>query len=490
MWGHTKQLTSAKRYVGVSTTSTYKTMTTSETPDTQAYQKSKWTQWGRDMLAWVKKTIRIHEDTDFEATVNSISNSITFKGTNVWILFFAIIVASVGLNVNSTAVIIGAMLISPLMGPIMGIGLSIGITDNEMLRRSLRNLLVMVAISLLASTAYFFLSPLGDAQSELLARTRPTIFDVLIAFFGGAAGIVATSRKSQPFTVISGVAIATALMPPLCTAGYGLATAQFRYFFGAFYLFFINSFFIALSTFLIIKYLRFPQKKYLDPVREKMVKRYITIFSIIVIIPSVIIALHVVQETSFYASANRFINDIQETPYFEHSQLINSKKEYKFKKQTITLSVVGKEITQEEITQMQNMLRKQYSLDHATLVIKQTDKFFYPENENEVIEKMIERKDAQIEEYHQRIIDLENELAEINANNQLNKQVAKEIAVQYPGVSSFAVVNMIYTDTKSLKTDTIPTLFIKENPKLSNEQQQNLLQWLRIRMDEPGLVLN
>lgn len=463
--------------------------TTPEGPQSSHPTKSKWTQWMRNLLAWLKRTVRIQEDTDYEATVSSISSAIVFKGINVWILFFAIIVASIGLNVNSTAVIIGAMLISPLMGPIMGIGLSVGITDNEMLRTSLRNLLVMVSISLVASTAYFFLSPLGDAQSELMARVRPTIFDVLIAFFGGAAGIVATSRKSQPFTVISGVAIATALMPPLCTAGYGLATAQFRYFFGAFYLFFINSFFIALSTFLIIKYLHFPQKKYLDPIVEKKVKRYITIFSIIVIIPSVIIALHVVQETSFHASANRFITEVQEMPYFDHAQLINSKKEYKFKEQVITLSVVGKEITPEEIIKMQTLLHRQYGLENATLVIKQTDQFYNPDNENEVIEKILERKDAQIEKYQRRVMDLENELAKINANSKLNQQVAKEIAVQYPNVSSFAVANMVYTNTKSLKTDTIPTLFIESNPKLSDEQQKKLLQWLRVRLEQPKLRL-
>ena len=451
--------------------------------------KSKWTRWARNLLAWLKKTVRIHEDTDYEATVNSIGSALVFKGVNVWILFFAIIVASIGLNVNSTAVIIGAMLISPLMGPIMGIGLSIGITDNEMLRTSLRNLLVMVMISLVASTAYFLLSPLGDAQSELLARTRPTIFDVLIAFFGGAAGIVATSRKSQPFTVISGVAIATALMPPLCTAGYGLATAQFRYFFGAFYLFFINSFFIALATFLIVKYLHFPQKKYLDPSKAKMVKRYISIFSIIVIIPSVIIALHVVQESSFNASANRFINEIQESPYFEHSQLIHSKKEYNFKQQTITLSVVGKEITPDEIAYMQTLLHKQYGLDHATLVIKQSEQF-YSVNENEVIGSILEKKDKQIEEAQQRIKKLESDLAKIDAHNQVTKQVAKEIAVQYPSINSFAVVNMVYTNTKTLKTDTIPTLFIESSQKLSPEQEQNLLKWLRVRLDQPKLRMS
>jgi len=453
-------------------------------------EPSQWTKFLRNILAWLKRTVRIHEDTDYEATVSTITSAITFKGTNVWILFFAIIVASVGLNVNSTAVIIGAMLISPLMGPIMGIGLAVGTTDNELLRVSLKNLMIMVIISLLASTAYFFLSPLGDAQSELLARTRPTIFDVLIAFFGGAAGIVATSRKSQPFTVISGVAIATALMPPLCTAGYGLATVQFKYFFGAFYLFFINSFFIALSTFLIIKYLRFPQKKYLDPSRAKLVKRSITIFSIIVIIPSVIIALHVVQETSFHASANKFINEVQEMPYFEHVQLVSYKKEYNMKDQTIVLSVVGKEITPEEITILESILHKQYGLENATLVIRQTDNLYNTENENELLEKILERKDAQLMESQRRIDELEKELAKNETNNQLSQHIAKELAVQYPSITSISIVKMVYTDTKSLKKDTIPTLFIDSKQSLSSEQKQNLLKWMRVRLDEPKLVIN
>lgn len=468
--------------------------TTSEIPEEgENVQKkpehSKWNKFLRNTLAWVKRTIRIQEDTDYEATATSISSAISFKGINVWILFFAIIVASVGLNVNSTAVIIGAMLISPLMGPIMGIGMAIGTTDSDMLRISLRNLLVMVVISLLASTFYFILSPLGDAQSELLARTRPTIFDVLIAFFGGAAGIVATSRKSQPFTVISGVAIATALMPPLCTAGYGLATAQFRYFFGAFYLFFINSFFIALATFLIVKYLHFPQKKYLNKNREKLVKRSISVFSIVVIIPSVIIALHVIRETSFNTSANKFITEIQESPYFEHSQLISYKKDFGYKEQSIMLSVVGKEITPEEITHIQSLMRNQYGLKNATLIVKQTEQFYSSKNENEVIEKILERKDAQLAEYQQRIDELESELDKLNTNEKANRQIAKELAVQYPTITSFSVVKLVYTDTKTLKTDTIPTLFIESTHSLSDEQKQKLLQWLRVRLEEPKLEM-
>ena len=174
-----------------------------------------------------------------EEVVDNIRKGVEFKGTNLWVLIFATFVASLGLNVNSTAVIIGAMLISPLMGPIMGMGLSVGINDFELLKRSLRNFGFMVLASIFTSTLYFFISPLSGAQSELLARTTPTTYDVLIAFFGGLAGIVAQSRKDRTSTVIPGVAIATALMPPLCTAGFGLATLQFKYFIGAFYLFFI-----------------------------------------------------------------------------------------------------------------------------------------------------------------------------------------------------------------------------------------------------------
>ena len=210
-----------------------------EGTDTTPKKRHSFRVWMRMFWYKVLEYTHLKDDTDYDATVKYISDSVEFRGVNLWVLAFAIIVASVGLNMNSTAVIIGAMLISPIMGPITGIGLAVGILDEDLLKKSLRNFLIMVAISLVTSTLYFLVSPLSEAQSELLARTRPTIFDVIIAFFGGLAGIVATSRRTQPITIISGVAIATALMPPLCTAGYGLATWQFRFFGGAFYLFFI-----------------------------------------------------------------------------------------------------------------------------------------------------------------------------------------------------------------------------------------------------------
>jgi uncharacterized hydrophobic protein (TIGR00271 family) len=202
-----------------------------------------------------------------ELTVESIRHGVVFKGTNLWVLIFAIFIASLGLNVNSTAVIIGAMLISPLMGPIMGFGLSVGISDFDLLKQSFRSYLLTTFISVVTSTLYFSLTPLNEVQSELLARTSPTIYDVLIALFGGLAGIIAVSTKEKG-NVIPGAAIATALMPPLCTAGFGLATGNIFYFLGAFYLYFINSVFISLATFLGVRFMHFKRKTFVDNQRE------------------------------------------------------------------------------------------------------------------------------------------------------------------------------------------------------------------------------
>jgi len=219
----------------------------------------------------VKYRFNLDDDKATEDDViDNIKKGIEFKGTNLWTLIFAVFIASIGLNVNSTAVIIGAMLISPLMGPIMGIGLGAGIFDFELIKKAIKNLLIATFIGLVASFFYFLISPLQFAQSELLARTSPTIWDVLIAFFGGLAGIVASSRKKYN-NVIPGVAIATALMPPLCTAGYGLATAQWSYFFGASYLYVINSVFISISTFLIVRFLKFKPTTYVNPITARKV---------------------------------------------------------------------------------------------------------------------------------------------------------------------------------------------------------------------------
>lgn len=435
----------------------------------------------------IRAISRLNEDTDVEATLTSIHKAVEFRGVNIWILAFAIIVASVGLNVNSTAVIIGAMLISPLMGPINGVGLAIGISDSDLLKKSLKNLIVMVLISLLASTTYFFLTPLSDAQSELLARTTPTIFDVLIAFFGGMAGIVAISRKEQPFAVISGVAIATALMPPLCTAGYGLATLQFNFFFGAFYLFFINSFFIALATFIMVRYLRFPQKKYLDETRRKMVKRMIYFFSIVVLTPSIFMAFSVVKEASFNTHAIQFINDIQKQEAFKDVQLVSSTHEYHRDRPVIQLSLVGRTLSNREIGDLRRMLPA-YGLDNTKLSVRQTGGV-YDVDAPEFLENLLNKKEMQLMHKDSLINQLEQKIEMMDYGKEIYEQLGQEMAIQYPQVSSFSIANTTYYDVDTKETKTIPTLYVTWENAPSEAEKDKLVQWLKVRLNLQNLRL-
>ena len=425
----------------------------------------------------------LRDDTDYEATVKYISSSVEFRGVNLWVLAFAIIVASVGLNVNSTAVIIGAMLISPIMGPITGVGLAVGILDEDLLKKSLRNLFIMVIISLLTSTLYFLISPLSEAQSELLARTRPTIFDVFIAFFGGLAGIVATSRKSQPFTVISGVAIATALMPPLCTAGYGLATWQLRFFGGAFYLFFINSFFIALANFIMVRFLGFPQVRYMDNSRLNAVKRMIYAFAIVVMIPSVVIAINLVRESAFNSQAIKFVSDVQQSPQFDKVQLIDSYRDYTNKSQTITLRVIGKPLSEEEIMQMQHLMRTEYGLENATLVIKQTEGLLDPVQQNQVIEDIIDKKDVVIARQDSIIEQLQVQLERTGGVSEKTEQLIREIHTQYPDLQTIAFTEMMCYDPSTLEHTQMPVVYLKwKDGRAHHEAEKKLVEWLKVRM--------
>ena len=267
--------------------------------------------WDKD---YVRRTIRyyanIYDHIDTESAAQRIKSGIWFRGPNVWILAFSIVIASAGLNVNSTAVIIGAMLISPLMGPIIGLGLALGTNDVDLLKLAAKNLLVMVVISLIASTLFFLLSPLELINpTELEARTRPTIYDVLIALFGGLAGILENSRKERGGTVIAGVAIATALMPPLCTAGYGLSCFRFQFFFGAMYLFIINTVFITLATYVMVKYLRFKTVSGLDPAVATRRRNTITALIAVVVIPSIISAIGMIQDNNFERNVEAFVRD-------------------------------------------------------------------------------------------------------------------------------------------------------------------------------------
>jgi len=440
------------------------------------------------VLNYFKSLINIDQDCDIDTTIDNISQNIEFKGLNAWILIFAIFLASIGLNVNSTAVIIGAMLVSPLMGPIIGIGLSIGINDIKLLKKSLKNLFIMTAISLLVSTIYFLLTPLSDAQSELLARTRPTIFDVLIATFGGFAGIVASSRKQEKTTVVSGVAIATALMPPLCTAGYGIGTGQFNYFFGAFYLFFINSFFIALATFLIVKYLHFPEKDYVDDTRQRKVRHYILIFSLIVMIPSVFIALNVIRETAFNSASIKYVNSIEQSELFPEAQIIKNSRDFKTK--TIDLAFVGKPLTDEQIQYLQTHLND-FDLGEVNLNIKQSGAATFDLNkQSELIQDLFEKKDAIIEKNEATIANLQKQIADIQSASKLSvSELSKEIHALYPAIEKVAMGETENYDIASNKTIKSPIVRLYWSGTPKEDAVARITSWLQIRMADSTVVV-
>ena len=437
----------------------------------------------KEIGAYIRSLASIAEDTDSETTIANITKGVEFRADNVWVLFFAIIIASVGLNVNSTAVIIGAMLVSPLMGPIMGLGLSIGISDGELLRKSLKNLFIMIAISLVASSLYFLISPLSDAQSELLARTKPTIYDVFIAFFGGMAGILAASRKQEKVTVVSGVAIATALMPPLCTAGYGLGTGQIIYFFGAFYLFFINAFFIALATYLMVRYLQFPRKRFLDPATERKVHRSIAIFTVVVVVPSIFIAINVVRETSFDNNAIKYVNDIQNNPVMQNVQIISQKRTFSSKGNEISLSLIGEPLTSEQVAVLQKRM-EEMGLKNTKLTLRQAGGASLDvETQARMLQDFIEDKDRTIEQNDSLIqnlrqqIRLEQKKAEITA-----QQLAQELHVLYPYIKDVSMAEAVKVDVKNNTTDTIPTLNINWTMQPTEAEYQHLQDWLKVRL--------
>ena len=437
----------------------------------------------KEIWTYIKSLASIAEDTDSETTIANITKGVEFRADNVWVLFFAIIIASVGLNVNSTAVIIGAMLISPLMGPIMGLGLSIGISDGELLRKSLKNLFIMIAISLVASSFYFLISPLSDAQSELLARTKPTIYDVFIAFFGGMAGILASSRRQEKVTVVSGVAIATALMPPLCTAGYGLGTGQLIYFFGAFYLFFINAFFIALATYLMVRYLHFPRKAFLDEATERKVRRSIAVFTIVVVVPSIFIAFNVVRETSFDNNAIKYVNDIQTNPVMQNVQIISQQRTFSRKGNEITLSLIGEPLSSEQVAVLQQRM-EEMGLKNTKLTIRQAGGASLDvTTQAKMLQQFIEDKDTQLaqkdslNENLRQQIRFEQQRSEVTA-----EQLAQELTVLYPHIHDIAMANAVKFDVKNNSTDTIPTLNITWTQQPTTEEYQHLSDWLKVRL--------
>lgn len=406
----------------------------------------------KDLLKSIAQYFRtifsLSQDTDIVGTTENIKKGIYFRGVNLWTLVFSIFVASIGLNVNSTAVIIGAMLISPLMGPIMGIGLSLGTNDFETLKRSGRNLFLAVIISLATSTLYFLLSPLSEAQSELLARTQPTIYDVLIAFFGGAAGIVAGSRMGERGNAIPGVAIATALMPPLCTAGYGLATMQPQFFFGAFYLFFINSVFIAFSTLVFVRYLHFPVVNYVDAAKAKRSQYIIMTVILLTAVPSIYFAYNIVGDVILRQKASRFL---REQFSFDSTDLIKHDIQFGKDSSRIEVTLVGQPLSMAQIQQLQKELPK-YGMNKARLVVFQNDidasKFeqhFSDMNRNlrqEMFETLYKRNEEKLQDKNAKIRLLEQELFKCQGRDVPVRQLLQEVRLFSPNVRAISFGQM------------------------------------------------
>lgn len=355
---------------------------------------------------YLKSIVSMNGHLDKKSATDNIRKNIEFKGPNVLILACAIIIASVGLNVNSIPVIIGAMLISPVMGPLMGTGLSLGTNDTELLKRSLQNFLTMVVISILASALFFVLSPLRlENPTELLARTRPTIYDVLIALFGGIAGMLEMTRKEKG-TVLSGVAIATALMPPLCTIGYGVAHMSARYIFGAAYLFLINGIFIVLAVFLMTKYLGFKSVVAEDQVLNRKRSRIVGIVLAIIMVPSVISAINIVQETNFSANASRFVKDYRT---MGQSYIIDSHIEQDGRKSRLDIYLAGEKLKPEVRDMLLNSLAS-YGIREDQLAIHD-EATIDGASETELMKQMYEYYGGQVQDLNRVITELQVELA-------------------------------------------------------------------------------
>ncbi|MBO9562699.1 MAG: TIGR00341 family protein [Niastella sp.] len=431
------------------------------------------------LRAFFKDRFNLNEDkAEEEAIVESIQKEVNFKGTNLWTLIFAILIASIGLNVNSTAVIIGAMLISPIMGPIMGIGLGIATNDFELMKKGMKNLAIAAIISIITSSFYFSVTPLHDANSELLARTNPSLWDVFIAFLGGLAGIVAGTRR-QKSNVIPGVAIATALMPPLCTAGFGLATGQWMYLLGALYLFFINSSFICLATFLIVKHLKFRKKEFTTKELEKKVTRYIWLTVVITTAPSIWLAYRIVQRSIFESNAKQFI---QQEFHFTRTQVIN-RNFILDKPNRIEVLLLGEELAPSTIDSLQ-LKMPYYGLKDARLTVHQglndRQDIDFAQIRASILQDVIKNQQTK-----------EQDSLGSRSNKPALPDLRPELKALYPDLVSYSVGQSIFLQADTAKADTVTLLVARFKNRLSTSNRLKLQQWVkeRIKADTVKLVI-
>ncbi|WP_298248000.1 DUF389 domain-containing protein [uncultured Christiangramia sp.] len=434
---------------------------------------------------FLSRLLDIRPDTDRESTVEAVQKDISFKGHNAWILIFSIFVASIGLNVSSTAVVIGAMLISPLMGPIVGIGMAVAINDVDTLRRSFVNLGIMVGLSVLTATVYFFISPVKNETPELVARTYPTILDVLVAIFGGLALIVAKTKRGTIASVILGVAIATALMPPLCTVGYGIANAKWEYALGALYLFSINAVFIALSTFVVAKLLGFPLVRYANSKRRKRIAQIASTIAIIVMIPSVVLFVKLLREQVYHSKAEEFItNNLR----YNGAEIIKNTSDFKDKE--VDIYFIGNPVPNATIETWKSQMKEIEALADAELIVHQgADQsqdmdMLSSQLRSGILEDLYVKNQEVMANKDKRIELLEKELSKYRGEKFSFTELSKEAKINYEDIEEIGYSNLMTTNFQ--KTDTIPTFTVTWDRDLRGDklkvQQDKFGQWMKMRL--------
>ncbi len=425
------------------------------------------------------------DKTDETAIVEQISDGVTFRGANLWVLIFAIFIACLGLNLNSTAVIIGAMLISPLMGPIIGMGLAVGRVDLELLKRSLTNYGVATVISVLTAALYFQLTPLTEAQSELLARTSPTLYDVLIALFGGAAGILALSTGGKG-NVIPGVAIATALMPPLCTAGYGLAMGEWSFFFGACYLFFINTVFIALATYLGVRLLQFKPKQFVDKARLAVVNRYIAVIVVVTMLPAVYMTTQIIRQSVLENHVKQFVkHELNQSG----TRILSEQAD----RETKTLNVValGAALPNDMIEAARQRLADYQLADYQLNVIQgaQSDSLLLARNNAGTQQSLSGQDQQHLALQTERVAQLERETADYRRLNALAREIGGEVKAVCPKVESIGLSKITETPVDSGAVRSYVLAVANSRTPLPTADRDRLAQWLKVRTQADSLRL-
>lgn len=450
-----------------------------------------WRRAWAEVKSVIYKIINLRDSTDIEKTIDNVRESIEIRGYNVWILACAAMLASIGLDKNSSAVIIGAMLISPLMSPILGIGLSMGINDRKHLLLALENFLIAIGAVLLVSTMYFLITPLGAAGKEILDRTQPDTLDVMVAIFGGVAGIVAISRK-EITNAIPGVAIATALMPPLCVAGFGIAKGDWAIFAGAFYLFFINSVFIALSTYVIVRFLRFPTIGFVDEATRRKATTWMGIFVLLLVVPSFFFFVRGIQDFRRSSNIQSFID--QKINSTKRHRVTNYEYEMNDSICELTLVIAGPPYPPDSIAWLETKLDS-FNLHDTRLFLMQSPeavdaKTLTTETAFETRKTMqpsIDRLQLQLD-----TLRMQTQLQLSQKDSLPWVSLLPAIQSLYPELETFSYGQVLQTDFKA-GTDTLLLVTVKWNRSLRTttrrEKESQLSRWLQQELKDSVVIV-